>query len=144
MALYGCENWTIGSTDKKRLEALEMWCYRRMLKIPWVDRVSNKEIRKRAQEKRVLWNNIVQRSDRLIGYLLRHEDLLKNVTECTVEGKICRGRPRLSFIQQIVSDVRCKNYTEMKRLTGVEGSGELHQTDLQNDNDDDDEYNAVI
>jgi len=115
--LYGCENWTIGSTDEKRLEALEMWCYRRMLKIPWVGRVSNKEIRKRAQEKRVLWNNIVQRSDRLIGYLLRHEDLLKNVTECTVEEKICRGRPRPSFILQIVSDVRYKNYTEMKRLT---------------------------
>jgi hypothetical protein len=117
VALYGCETWTIGSTDKKRLEALEMWCYRRILKIPWVDRVSNKEILKRAQEKRVLWNNIVQRRDRLIGHLLRHEGLLKTVIEGTVEGKRCRGRPRLCFIQQIVSDVRCKNYTEMKQLT---------------------------
>jgi hypothetical protein len=88
-----------------------------MLKIPWVGRISNKEIRKRAQEKRVLWNNIVQRSDRLIGHLLRHEDLLKTVTEGTVEGKMCRGRPRPSFIQKSVSDVRYKNYTEMKRLT---------------------------
>jgi hypothetical protein len=83
-----------GGTDKKRPEALEMWCYRRMLKIPWVDRVSNKEVLKRAQEKRVLWNNIVQRRDRLIGHLLRHEGLLKTVIEGTVEGKRCRGRPR--------------------------------------------------
>jgi hypothetical protein len=60
MALYVCETWTIGSTDKKRLEALEIWYYRRMLKIPWVIRVTNKEILKRAQEKRVLWNNIVK------------------------------------------------------------------------------------
>jgi hypothetical protein len=90
---------------------------RRMLKIPWVYRVSNKEVLKRAQEKRVLWNNTVKRRDRLIGHLLRHEGLLKTVTEGTVAGKRCRGRPRLSFIQQIVSDVTCKNYTEIKRLT---------------------------
>jgi hypothetical protein len=116
VALYGCETCTIDGTDERRFEALEMWCYRRM-KIPWVDRVSNKEVLKRAQEKRVLWNNRVQRRDRLIGHLLRHEGLLKTVTEGTVEGKRCRGRPRLSFIQQIVSDVRCNNYTEMKRLS---------------------------
>jgi hypothetical protein len=56
-----------------------------------------------------------------------------------VEGKTCRGRPRLSFIQQIVSDAGCRNYTEMKRLQRVEGSGEPHQTDLQIENDDDDD-----
>jgi hypothetical protein len=143
MAFYGCETWTIGSSDIKRLETLEMWCYRRMMKIPWEDAVSNYEILKREHEKTVLFNNIVQRRERLIGQLLRHEGLLKTVTEATVEGKMCRGRPRISFIQQIVSDVRCKNYTEMKRLTGVEGNGELQQTDLQIENDDD-EYNAVI
>jgi hypothetical protein len=101
----------------KRLEAVEMWCHRRMLNIPWVDRVSNKEVLKRTQEKRVLWNNTVQRRYRLIGHLLRHEGLLKTEIEGTVEGKRRRGRSRLSFIQQIVSDVRCKNYTEMKHLT---------------------------
>jgi hypothetical protein len=79
----------------------------------WVDKVSNKEVLKREQEKRVLWNNIMQRRDRLIGHLLRHEGLLKTVIEGTVEEKRCRG----SFIQQTVSDVKCKNYTEMKRLT---------------------------
>jgi hypothetical protein len=116
VAFYGCETWTIGGTDKERLEALEMWCYRRMLKIPWIDRVSDKEVLKTAQEKRVLWNNIVQR-DTLTENLLSHVSLLKTVIEGTVEGKRCRGRPRLSFIQQIVSDFRCKNYTEMKQLT---------------------------
>jgi len=88
-----------------------------MLKIPWLERVSNKEILKRAHEKRVLWNNIVQRRNLLIGHLLRHEGLLNTVTEARVEGKRYRGRPRHSFVQRIVSDDRCKNYTEMKRLT---------------------------
>jgi hypothetical protein len=59
----------------------------------------------------------VQRRDRLIEHLLRHEGLLKTVIEVTVEGRRCRGRTSLSFIQQIVNDVRYKNYTEMKRLT---------------------------
>jgi hypothetical protein len=59
----------------------------------------------------------VQGRHRLIGHLLRHEGLLKTVIEGTVAGKRCRGRPRLRFIQQIVNDVRCKNYTEMKQLT---------------------------
>jgi hypothetical protein len=80
-----------------------------MLKIPWVDSDSNKEILKRAHEKRLLRNNKVQGRDRLIGYLLRHEGFLNTVTEATVEGKRCRRRPRLSFIQKIVSNARCKN-----------------------------------
>jgi hypothetical protein len=79
-----------------------------MLKIPWLDRISNKEILKRAHEKRVLWNNIVQRRNLLIGHLLRHESLLKTVNEGTVEGKRCRGRPRPIFIQKflVMLDVR--------------------------------------
>jgi hypothetical protein len=51
VGLYEFERWTIGGTDKKRPEALEMWCYRRMLKIPCIDRVSNKVVLKRPQEK---------------------------------------------------------------------------------------------
>jgi len=51
----------------------------------------------------------VQRRDRLIGHLLRHEGLLKTVIEGTVEEKRCIGRPRHRFIQQIVNEIRCKN-----------------------------------
>jgi len=41
IALYGCETWTITMEEKRRLEAFEMWCYRRMLMISWMDRVTN-------------------------------------------------------------------------------------------------------
>ena len=54
VALYGSETWTINSVDKKRIEAFEMWCYRRMLKIRWVDRVTNEEVLNRVGEKTVL------------------------------------------------------------------------------------------
>ena len=44
MALYACEAWTISKGGKRRLEAFEMWCYRKLLKISWVDKVTNKEV----------------------------------------------------------------------------------------------------
>jgi hypothetical protein len=54
--LYGSETWTLGEAEKKRIVAFEMWCYRRMLKIPWVDRVTNEEVlRKIEEEKPGLW-----------------------------------------------------------------------------------------
>jgi hypothetical protein len=96
-----------------------------------------------------------ERRDRLVGHLLRHESLLKTVNEGTVEGKMCRGRPRPIFIQKflVMLDVRVALKWSGWRI--VEGSRELYQTDLQiennddeidddDDDDDDDEYKAVI
>ena len=44
MFLYGSEAWTLTAAEKSRVEAFEMWCYRRMMKIKWIDRVSNEEV----------------------------------------------------------------------------------------------------
>ena len=52
VALYGSETWTITKADKKRIEAFEMCCYRRMLKIRWVDRITNEEVLNRIGEGR--------------------------------------------------------------------------------------------
>ena len=69
VALYGSETWTIGVSEKKRLEAFEMWCYRRMLKIRWVDKVTNEEVLRQIDEERSVWKNIVKRRGRLIGHI---------------------------------------------------------------------------
>jgi len=45
VTLYGCETWTVSATEKKKLEAFEMWCYRKMFKIIWSDRVTNEEVK---------------------------------------------------------------------------------------------------
>jgi hypothetical protein len=44
VALYGSEGWTIGNIDQKRLEAFETWCWRRILKIKWTDKIRNEEV----------------------------------------------------------------------------------------------------
>ena len=47
MLLYGSEAWTMTAAEKARIEAFEMWCYRRMMRIKWIDRVSNEEVLKK-------------------------------------------------------------------------------------------------
>ena len=101
--------------EKRRLEAFEMWCYRRMLKISWMDKVTNVEVLERIADGRLLWSNIVRRRNEWIGHIMRHEGLLKLIIEGRVEGKNRRGRPRLEFIQQIIKDQGCDSYVEMKR-----------------------------
>ena len=52
--MYGCETWTIGEAERKRLEAFEMSCYRRMMNIKWMDRITNEEVLVRIGERRTL------------------------------------------------------------------------------------------
>ena len=58
VVLYAAETWTLRKQNIKRLEAFEMWLWRRMLRIKWMDKISNKEILKNIGEKRSLINNI--------------------------------------------------------------------------------------
>jgi hypothetical protein len=74
-----------------------------------------REVFRRHGEKRSLWKNLVKRRGELIGYLLRHEELLKTTIEGSLEGKNYR-RPTLAYIKQIIKDVVCTVYVEMKRL----------------------------
>ena len=116
VALYGCETWTIATEEQRRLEAFEMWCYRRMMKIPWVDKISNEEVLKRAMARRKLWKQIQTRRDKMVGHILRHDSLLKTIIEGNIEGKNARGRPRLEYMTQIREDVGKSSYTAMKRM----------------------------
>jgi hypothetical protein len=55
VALYESEVWTIRKVDQKRLEAFETWCWRRMLKIKWTDKIWNEEVYSRIEEEQTLW-----------------------------------------------------------------------------------------
>ena len=63
--MYGCETWTIGEAERKRLEAFEISCYRRMMNIKWMDRITNEEVLGRIGERRTLWKSLEEekRSD---------------------------------------------------------------------------------
>ena len=57
VALYAAETWMLMQTDRRRLEAFEMWIWRRMEKISWLDKVTNKEVLRRVDEDRQILNS---------------------------------------------------------------------------------------
>jgi len=59
--LYGCETWTIAREEMRRIEAFETWCYRRMQKISWTDRITNEEVLEKVSERKSMWKSIQKR-----------------------------------------------------------------------------------
>jgi hypothetical protein len=86
MLLYGSEAWTRTAAERKRLEAMEIWYYRRMLRVKWTGRIYNEEVLIRVGEKRNIMNTL-RRRDRFIGHILRYSSLLKTVLAGEISGK---------------------------------------------------------
>ncbi|XP_073956518.1 uncharacterized protein [Choristoneura fumiferana] len=112
IALYGCETWTLTQNDRARLEAFEMWCWRRMKGISWMERKTNEEVLRMVEERRTILNTIDARRGNMIGHLIRHDDFFKTILEEKIEGKRGRGRPRRSYIDQIKEKVGVASYQE--------------------------------
>ena len=85
VALYAAETWTLTQKDG---QAFDMWIWRRMEKLSWLDKVPNKEVLRRVNKDRQIVNSIWQRKHRWIGHVLRHDGLLHE----TIEGRM-RGKP---------------------------------------------------
>ena len=73
IALYGSETWTLKKLERKYLESFEMWCWRRMEKIKWSEKVTNEQVLDRKGEKRTLLNNILRREANWLGHILKKE-----------------------------------------------------------------------
>ena len=109
--LYGAEAWTMRKRERDRLEAFEMWVWRRMEKIKWTDKVSNAKVLRRVDEERKLLKVIKERKRRWLGHVMRGENLLKAVIEGTVEGRNKRGRKRM----KMTDDLERGEYAYVKR-----------------------------
>jgi hypothetical protein len=112
IALCGAETWTLGKVDRKCLESFDMWCWRRLEKISWTDRVRNEEVLHRVKEERNIVLTIKRRKANWIDHILRRNCLLKHVIEGKLEGrKGRRGRRR----KQLLDDLKeKKRYWKLK------------------------------
>jgi uncharacterized membrane protein len=101
VATYAAECWTMTSTDRKRIEAFEMWTWRRMLKISWRDKITNQAVLERAGVQRELLQSIGRRKHRWLGHTLRGDGMLVTLLEGRMEGKTTRGRRRLNMLSDL-------------------------------------------
>lgn len=100
--LYGVETWTISALMLKMINAFEMWCLRRVLKISWRDKIKNETVLKKAGCRRELEGIIKMRKASYAGHVLRSGDSMqKNCLEGYVEGKRERGRQRATWMDNI-------------------------------------------
>ena len=92
--MYGCKAWTISKQAQKKLEAVEMWFLRRMMKISWMAKKSNDTVLKEAHTSRALVNKIRTRQTTFFGHVTRREKLEHLITTGMMEGKRSRGKQR--------------------------------------------------
>ena len=115
---YDCETWTWNKTMAKKVNAFEQWCYRRILKVSYVDRVSNKAILNRLHLELHFERDMKRRKMEFAGHVLRRSSGETHLR--LLEGKICgkrlRGRPRLMWIDDIRKWTNVGNYGTIKRF----------------------------
>ena len=98
---YGCESWTLSKVLEAKIEALEMWCLRRIGNIRWSDRVTNVSVLQKLNTKRQLLQSIQKRKTKYFGHIKRKKNLLTTSLEGKLEGKRPRGRPRNMWMTDI-------------------------------------------
>lgn len=103
--LYNCENWTLKANTIKRLEAFEMWTYRRMLKIPWTTKTRNEDVIRRLGSTQELVKHIKKRKTAYQGHIMCNDKykLLHLVLERKIEGKKKQGRRRITWLDNILA-----------------------------------------
>ena len=101
VVLYGCDNWTIKKAEHQRIDAFELWCWRRRLRVPWTARRSNQSILKEIGPGCSLEKLILQLKLQYFGHLIRRtESLEKTLMLGKIEGRR-RGRQRMIWLDGI-------------------------------------------
>ena len=105
--------WTINKRIQSQLEAAEMWFLRRMMKVSWTAKVSNKIILQMANETRTLINEIRKRQSNFFGHILRKGQIEHTVIMGKISGKKDRGRQREHFLDSLANWLGERSITEM-------------------------------
>ena len=99
---YGCESWTVKKAERRRIDAFEMWCWRRLLRVPWTARRSNQSILKEISPGISLEGMMLKLKLRCFGYLMWGADSFeKTLMLGKIEGRRRRGRWRMRWLDGI-------------------------------------------
>ena len=104
VVMYGCESWTVKKAEHRRVDAFELWCWRRLLRVPWTARRSNQSILKEIGPGCSLEGLMLKLKLQYFGHLLRRADSLeKTLMLGKIEGGRRRGQQRMRWLDGITN-----------------------------------------
>ena len=102
VVMYGCESWTIKKAERQRIDAFELWCWRRVLRVPWTARILNQSILKEISPEYSLEGLMLKLKLQFFDHLMLITDFLeKTLMLGKIEGRKNRGRQRMRWLDGI-------------------------------------------
>ena len=102
VVMYGCESWTVKKAERRRIDAFELWCWRRLLRVPWTARRSKQSILKEISPGISLEGMMLKLKLQYFGHLMwRVDSFEKTVMLGKIEGRRRRGRQRMRWLDGI-------------------------------------------
>ena len=106
VVMYGCENWTIKKAECQRIDAFELWCWRRLLRVPWTARRSNQSILKEISPRGSLEGLMLKLKLQYFGHLMWRDDSFeKTLILGKIEGRRRRGWQKMRWLDGITDSM---------------------------------------
>ena len=106
VVMYGCESWTLKKAERRRIDAFELWCWRRLLRVPWTARRSNQSILKETHPGCSLEGMMLQLKLQYFGHLMQRVDSLEKTLRLgEIGGRRRRGQQRMRWLDGITDSM---------------------------------------
>ena len=116
VVMYGCESWTVKKSECQKIDAFELWCWRRLLRVPWTARRSNQSILKEISPGCSLEGLMLKLKLQYFGHLMRRVDsLVKTPMLGGIGGRRRRGQQRMRWLDGI-TDSKCMSLSELQEF----------------------------
>ena len=116
VVMYGCESWTVKKAERRRIDGFEVWCWRRLLRVPWTAKRSNQSILKEISPGCSLEGMMLKLKLQYLGHLMQRVDSLeKTLLLGGIGGRRRRGRQRMRWLDDI-TDLMDVSLSELREL----------------------------